>query len=170
LPEIDLAIQKLSEEPVEDIDDSTSVTGVPVCQVGDIWELDGHRVHCGDAKSEAAFDKLMQDGRGDVVIIDPPYNVPIKGHVSGKGKVRHREFAQGVGELSREEFIRFLTDSCGLLARYSKNGAVHFVCMDWAHLDELLVAGREVYAELKNIVVWVKSAAGMGSSIVPSTN
>jgi len=70
LPEIDLAIQKLSEEPVEDIDDSTSVTGVPVCQVGDIWELDGHRVHCGDAKSEAAFDKLMQDGRGVVVDYD----------------------------------------------------------------------------------------------------
>jgi len=163
LPEIDLAIQKLSEAPVEDIDDATSVTGVPVCQVSDIWELGGHRVHCGDARSEAAFDKLMPDERGDVVIIDPPYNVRIEGHVSGKGKIRHREFAQGVGELSRDEFIRFLTESCGLLAKYSKNGAVHFVFMDWAHLAELLIAGREVYAELKNIVVWVKSAAGMGS-------
>jgi DNA modification methylase len=105
----------------------------------------------------------MQDERGDVVIIDPPYNVRIGGHVSGKGKIRHREFAQGVGELSREDFIRFLTESCGLLAKHSKNGAVHFLFMDWAHLAELLVAGRQVYAELKNIVVWVKSAAGMGS-------
>jgi len=139
------------------------VTGVPVCQVGDIWELGGHRVHCGNARAGSAFDKLMQDERGDVVIIDPPYNVRIGGHVSGKGKIRHREFAQGVGELSREDFIRFLTESCGLLAKHSKNGSVHFVFMDWAHLAELLVAGRQVYAELKNIVVWVKSAAGMGS-------
>src|SRR3984893_1143428 len=163
LPEIDLAIQKLSEAPVEDIDDATSVTGVPICQIGDVWELDAHRVYCGDARSETAFDKLMQDGHAHVVIVDPPYNVPIQGHVSGKGKIRHREFAHGVGELSREDFIRFLADSCGLLAKFSKNGAIHFVFIDWAHLADLLVAGREVYSELKNIAVWVKSAAGMGS-------
>src|ERR1700752_4567387 len=54
LPEIDVAIQRLSEAPVEDIADTSSVTGVPVCQVGDLWELGAHRVYCGDAKSEPA--------------------------------------------------------------------------------------------------------------------
>jgi len=163
LPEIDLAIQKLSDPVIENIDDTSSETGVQVCQLGDVWELGGHHVHCGDATSEAAFERLMTDNRADVVFVDPPYNVRIDGHASGKGKVRHREFAQGSGELSREEFIRFLTGSCTLLRNYSKGGAIHFVCMDWKHLDELLAAGREVYAELKNIVVWVKSTAGMGS-------
>jgi DNA modification methylase len=163
LPEIDLAIQKLSEAAVEDNDDASSVTGVPVCHVGDVWRLGGHHVHCGDATSEAAFARLMTDDRADVVFIDPPYNVRIDGHVSGNGKVRHREFAQGSGELSREEFIRFLAGSCALLKNYSKDGAIHFVCMDWKHLDELLEAGREVYEKLKNIVAWVKSTAGMGS-------
>ena len=163
LPEIDLAIQKLSETAVEDDDFASSETGVQVCQVGDVWELGGHHLHCGDATSEAAFEKLMADDRAGVVFVDPPYNVCIDGHVSGNGKVRHREFAQGSGELSREEFIRFLTRACTLLKNYSKNGAVHFVCMDWKHLDELLAAGREVYSELKNIVAWVKSTAGMGS-------
>jgi hypothetical protein len=163
LPEIDLAIQKLSEPVVEDIDDASSETGVQVCQLGDVWELGGHHVHCGDATSEAAFERLMMDNRADVVFVDPPYNVRIDGHASGKGKVRHREFAQGSGELSQEDFIRFLAGSCTLLRNYSKNGAIHFVCMDWKHLDQLLAAGREVYAELKNIVVWVKSTAGMGS-------
>lgn len=163
LPEIDVAIQRLSEAPVEDIADTSSVTGVPVCQVGDLWELGAHRVYCGDAKSEPAFTELMEDERADIVVVDPPYNVRIEGHVTGKGQVRHREFAEGVGELSSEEFVRFLADSCGLLAKHSKNGAIHFVFMDWAHLGELLAAGREIYTELKNIVVWVKSAAGMGS-------
>jgi DNA modification methylase len=162
LPEIDLAIQKLSEVLVQD-DDASSATGVSVCQVNDVWELDGHRIHCGDATSHAAFERLMKDERADVVFVDPPYNVPIEGHVSGNGKVRHREFAQGAGELTREEFVGFLTGSCTLLKTYSKNGAIHFVCMDWKHLEELLSAGREVYAELKNIVTWVKSSAGMGS-------
>jgi DNA modification methylase len=162
LPEIDFAIQKLSEPLVQD-DDASSATGVPVCQAGDVWELGGHRVHCGDATSEVAFERFMKDERADVVFVDPPYNVPIDGHVSGKGRIRHREFAQGVGELTREEFIGFLTGCCTLLKNYSKNGAIHFVCMDWKHLDELLTAGHEVYAELKNIVAWVKSSAGMGS-------
>ena len=163
LPEIDLAIQKLSETAVEDDDFASSETGVQVCQVGDVWGLGGHHVLCGDATSEAAFEKLMVDDRADVVFVDPPYNVRIDGHVSGNGKVRHREFAQGSGELSRDEFIRFLTGTCTLLKNYSKNGAIHFVCMDWKHVDELLAAGREVYTELKNIVAWVKSTAGMGS-------
>jgi DNA modification methylase len=162
LPEIDFAIQRLSEPLVHD-HDASSATGVPVCQAGDVWGLGGHLVHCGDATSEAAFERLMKDERADVVFVDPPYNVPIDGHVSGKGKVRHREFAQGVGELTREEFIAFLTGCCTLLKNYSKNGAIHFVCMDWKHLEELLTAGREVYAELKNVVAWVKSSAGMGS-------
>ena len=105
----------------------------------------------------------MNGERAHVVFVDPPYNVPIDGHVSGKGKIRHREFAQGAGGLSREEFIRFLTSNCSLLAKHSENGAVHFLCMDWRHADELLAAGRKVYSELKNIVVWVKNNAGMGS-------
>ncbi|WP_284276388.1 site-specific DNA-methyltransferase, partial [Bradyrhizobium iriomotense] len=164
LPEIDLAMQQLDDRLTVDAnDEADTTTGVPVCQLGDVWQLGDHRIHCGDATSEAAFDILMSGERADVVFVDPPYNVPIDGHVSGKGKIRHREFAQGAGELSREEFSRFLTASCGLLARYSEAGAIHYVCMDWRHADELLAAGRDVYSELKNIAVWVKNNAGMGS-------
>ena len=164
LPEIDLALLSLQENPIQETDDEVgSATGVAVCQPGDVWQLDQHRIHCGDATSEAAFDMLMNEEVADVVFVDPPYNVKVDGHVSGKGKVRHREFAQGSGELSREEFIQFLTKTCGLLAKHSKDGSIHYVTMDWRHADELLATGREVYAELKNIVVWVKSNPGMGS-------
>jgi DNA modification methylase len=164
LPEIDLAMQKLDERLTVDANDETdATTGVPVCQLGDVWQLGDHRVHCGDATSEPAFDKLMNGEHAHVVFVDPPYNVPIAGYVSGKGKIRHREFAQGSGELSREEFTRLLTGSCALLTKHSKDGAIHYVCMDWRHADELLTAGRDLYSELKNIVVWVKSNAGMGS-------
>ena len=162
LPEIDLVMQKL-RDPLTADDEADAATGVPVCRLGDVWLVGDHRVHCADATSEATFDALMNGEHADVVFVDPPYNVPISGHVSGKGKARHREFAQGSGELDREEFIRLLTRSCELLAKYSKDGAIHFVCMDWRHADELLAAGRGLYSELKNIVVWVKSNAGMGS-------
>lgn len=140
-----------------------SETGVAVCRPGDIWELGPHRIQCGDATTEVAFASLMKEEHADVVFIDPPYNVRIDGHASGKGKVRHREFAQGAGEFSREQFVEFLTKACTQLKAYTVNGSIHFVCMDWKHVEELLTAGRAVYSELKNIVVWAKSNAGMGS-------
>ena len=164
LPEIDLTLQKLQGTGTAETDDEVdATTGVAVCQTGDVWQLGDHRLHCGDATSKIAFDLLMKEECANVVFVDPPYNVPVDGHVSGKGKVRHREFAQGSGELSREEFIQFLSQTSGLLAKHSTDGAIHFVCMDWRHADELLAAGREVYSELKNIAVWVKSTPGMGS-------
>jgi len=164
LPEIDLTLQKLQGTGTAETDDEVdATTGVAVCQTGDVWQLGDHRLHCGDATSKIAFDLLMKEECANVVFVDPPYNVPVDGHVSGKGKVRHREFAQGSGELSREEFIQFLSQTSGLLAKHSTDGAIHFVCMDWRHADELLAAGREVYSELKNIAVWVKSTPGTGS-------
>ncbi|MGY3499995.1 site-specific DNA-methyltransferase [Bradyrhizobium sp. USDA 4471] len=164
LPEIDRAIQKIDDGVTLEVSGVTdAASGVPVCRPGDFWQLGNHRILCGDAILEPSFENLMHDERAHAVFIDPPYNVPIEGHVSGKGRIRHREFAQGAGELSREQFSRFLTDCCTLLASYSENGAIHFVCMDWRHADELLAAGRGVYSELKNIAVWVKSNAGMGS-------
>jgi DNA modification methylase len=165
LPEIDLTLQTLQEAGLAEGADEpdAAITGVSVCQPGDVWQLGGHRICCGDATSEAAFDVLMKEELAQVVFVDPPYNVKVDGHVSGKGKVRHREFAQASGELSRDEFIHFLTASCAALAKHSKNGAIHYVCMDWRHADELIMAGREVYSELKNIAVWVKSNPGMGS-------
>ena len=92
LPEIDVAIQRLTETSVEEIAVTSSNTGVPVCQVGDLWQLGPHRVYCGDAKSDLSFAELMEGMRADIVFVDPPYNVRIEGHVSGKGKTRHREF------------------------------------------------------------------------------
>jgi DNA modification methylase len=35
--------------------------------------------------------------------------------------------------------------------------------MDWRHLGELHAAGAKAYTELKNVCVWVKHNAGMGS-------
>jgi DNA modification methylase len=165
LPEIDLTLQTLQEPRSSDGADEpeAAVTGASVCKPGDVWQLVDHRIHCADATSEATFDTLMKEELAHIVFVDPPYNVKVDGHVSGKGKVRHREFAQASGELSRDEFIRFLTASCSALANHSKNGSIHYVCMDWRHADELIVAGREVYSELKNIAVWVKSNPGMGS-------
>jgi hypothetical protein len=90
-----------------------------------------------------------------------PYNVPIDGHVCGLGRIRHREFAMGVGETSSLEFRTFLEHTLGPAADRCRDGAIAFVCMDWRHAEELITAGKNVFAELKNLCVWNKTNAGM---------
>ncbi|MEQ8694510.1 MAG: DNA methyltransferase [Gammaproteobacteria bacterium] len=98
-----------------------------------------------------------------MVFTDPPYNVPIDGHVCGLGSVKHEEFIMASGEMSEAEFINFLKVVSGHMTSVSSEGAIHFICMDWRHLFELLTAGRDTYTELKNLCVWNKSNGGMGS-------
>jgi DNA modification methylase len=105
----------------------------------------------------------LKDERCDLVFTDPPYNVPIDGHVCGLGRVRHREFAMGVGEMSRDGFVEFLQRTLGHAENVCRDGTIAFVCMDWRHLGELLQAGSAVFSELKNVCVWNKTNGGMGS-------
>ena len=112
---------------------------------------------------EAAIDRLMQHGKAHLVTTDPPYNVRIDGHVSGLGRTRHHEFVMAAGELSPRAFAEFLVQTLGNLARVSIDGALHFVFMDWRHLDELLSAARDVYSAQVNLCVWAKTNGGMGS-------
>ena len=105
----------------------------------------------------------MADKKAAMVFVDPPYNVPIDGHATGLGAIRHREFAMAAGEMTETEFTAFLTQVCQLLARFSLDGAIHFICMDWRHVAEVLAAARGVYREFKNLCVWAKDNAGMGS-------
>jgi DNA modification methylase len=98
-----------------------------------------------------------------MAFIDTPYNVAIEGNVSGLGTIHHQDFAMACGEMSVAQFTAFLARVFFLLARYSLDGAIHFVCMDWRHMAEVLAAGAQVYTELKNLCLWIKNHTGMGA-------
>jgi DNA modification methylase len=165
--EIDFRIESLATALIDEEDpaDTVPVIGAdkPVSKLGDLWLLGRHRVYCGDSLAESAYAALMATERAAMVFTDPPYNVKIDDHASGLGAIRHRDFAMACGEMDERQFAKFLTDACKLLAAHSTDGAIHFVCMDWRHMGELLTAGRAAYSELKNVCVWTKHNAGMGS-------
>jgi len=165
MAEIDLLIEGASGVPEEDADDLHPPvgSGPAITRPGDLWILGRHRIRCGNALEDEAYRVLMQQERAAMVFTDPPYNVPIDGHVSGLGAIRHREFAMASGEMDEDEFTEFLACTLGLLAGHSVDGALHFICMDWRHMGELLAAGRHAYTELKNVCVWTKDNPGMGS-------
>lgn len=134
----------------------------PRAQLGDIWQVGKHRIGCGDGRDVAFLHAIIGDGAAiDAAFLDPPYNVKINGHANAKG--RHREFAMASGEMSTSAFRTFLSETLGACAAVSRPGAVHFVCMDWRHMDDVSAAATPIYDELLNICVWNKSNAGMGS-------
>jgi DNA modification methylase len=134
-----------------------------VTQRGDLWRLAQHRVGCGDARTTADIDRVMQGDKARMAFLDPPYNVPIQGHVQSRGAVQHEEFAFASGEMTELEFIVFLRESLSQAARVSENGALHYTCMDWRLFGELLSATKGCYSSLINDCIWVKSNPGLGS-------
>ena len=136
---------------------------IPIAKPGDIWLLGSHRIYCGDALSIESFRLLLGNAEAQMIITDPPYNVPIDGHVCGLGAIKHDEFAMGSGEMSSAEFTDFLVNVFTNLRTFSVDGSIHYIFMDWRHAHELLSAGKEVYDEIKNICVWNKTNGGMGS-------
>lgn len=133
-----------------------------VTREGDIWILGEHRIICGNSLQKETLRPLMEDKKADMVFTDPPYNVKINGHVCGAGNVQHKEFKFASGEMTSEEFTQFLKTSFELLCMFSKDGSLHYICMDWRHIKEIITAA-DVYDQFKNLCVWRKDNAGMGS-------
>jgi hypothetical protein len=135
----------------------------PVSRVGDLWVLGEHHLFCGDALHTESYAHVLGADKADMMFADPPYNVPVAGHVSGLGAVKHADFAMASGELTSAEFQSFLRTALGHAASRSIDGAIHYICMDWRHQREVLAAGEDVYSKLMNLCVWNKSNAGVGS-------
>jgi DNA modification methylase len=134
-----------------------------ISRLDEVWQAGNHRICCGDALSAQSYKAVLNGSLAGLIITDPPFNVRITGHVGGSGKVQHREFAMASGEMAPGQFISFLTNSMEQLATHSRDGSLHYVFMDWRHCQEILSAGHAVYTELKNLCVWCKTNAGMGS-------
>jgi DNA modification methylase len=163
-PEIDFRIQSLdSPDAADHADEFDAVTGPAVSVAGDLWRLGPHRLYCGNSLDPAAYVELMETEKAAAVFTDPPYNVKIDGHVCGNGAITHREFAMAAGEMTQEEFTAFLTSGLTFMCAHSAPGALIYSCMDWRHMEEMLVAGRASECELLNLCIWAKTNGGMGS-------
>ena len=145
------------------VDEPVDLAGTAVSVIGDLWHFGRHRLLCGSALGSLEWEQLMAGELAAMGFTDPPWNVKVHGHVSGLGKVRHREFAMASGEMDRDEYVAFLLSAFGLMAKHSSPGSIHFAAIDWKHTPEMISAGEGAFTELKNICVWQKPSGGMGS-------
>jgi DNA modification methylase len=133
-----------------------------ISRTNDLWHLGDHRLYCGDACDETNLQRLMNGEQAAALITDPPYNRKI-GEIVGRGNIKHREFLSGSGEMSDMQFAAFSRKWMGSAAKFCENGALAYIFMDWRNLAQIQIAGNEVFSQLKNIIVWVKTNAGQGS-------
>ncbi|WP_172842522.1 DNA modification methylase [Bradyrhizobium erythrophlei] len=129
---------------------------------GIIWSLGDHRVGCGNATDLAFVSRVLNGRAANVCFVDAPYNIKVDGFITGKGRHRHREFIQGAGELSTDEYFALLRDSLLVLKRNCTPAALIYSCIDWRHVMEMTVAGRACDMPLYTICVWTKTNGGMG--------
>lgn len=163
-PEIDFILHdeviNSKEAPEDDLPDRLAPKRV---SFGNLWRLGVHYLLCGDSLKAESFECLMKGQKADMIFTDPPYNVKVDGHVGNKGKIKHDEFAYASGEMSDYEFQNFLKATLGNAKSYARDGALHYICMDWRHVHDLISVGSNIYDDFKNICVWNKQTAGMGS-------
>ena len=163
--QIDIILDQTSEGAADSdaADEAVEAPVSPVSRLGDLWQLGKHRLICGSSLDSAVWDRLLDGAKAAMSFVDPPYNVPVSGHVCGLGRVQHAEFAMASGEMSRSEFVQFLVAFLEPLTANLADGAIIDVCMDWRHLSELLEALERVKLSLINLCVWNKANGGMGS-------
>ena len=149
-----------SENNAEDFEEEQ----LPITsKVGDLWILGKHRLLCGDSTNSTDVQKLMNGKLADMIFTDPPYNVKVS-NISGINKGhKHSEFLMASGEMSVKEFIDFLSKIFKNLVSFSKNGSLHYVCMDWKHIYEILTAGLANYSAFQQLCIWNKGIGGMGA-------
>lgn len=158
--EVDVILSHAEGDPADE--EIPAVPAQPVTRAGDIWLAGPHRIGCGDAK-DLVFVRQLVTAPVAAAFMDPPFNVKVDGHAGGKGKIKHREFAEASGEMTRDEFVAFLSATLRSAVDVSAPGAVHFLVMDHHHLDQLFEACAPLYDARLNLCVWKKSNAGMGS-------
>lgn len=163
--EIDILISEIGSDAPDPADQVPIIdpSKPAVSRLGDLWQIGSHVLLCGNALEKESYTRLLRGQKAQMVFVDPPYNVPIAGHVSGLGKLTHREFPMASGEMAPDQFTEFLRSAFGHLADFSVDGSIHFICMDWRHIREVSDAAGDIYRELKNICIWAKTDAGMGS-------
>lgn len=162
--ETDVLLGASRTAELNDLDDPPDPPAAEaISRAGDCWECGRHKVHGGDSTDGVFIGSLIGDRQVRLVLSDVPYNLKIEGFASGLGRKGHSDFAMASGEMTSGEYGSFLTNSIGNCLPHLIDGAMVLLFIDWRHVEEMLAAGRGSGLQLKNLLVWAKDNAGMGS-------
>lgn len=132
----------------------------PVARIGDHFILGRHEIICGDATDPVVLERLMHNDQAQLLLSDEPYNVTIAGNVT---RGAHREFVMASGEMTEKEFFAFNEAWMGACRPHLCDGALFGTFIDWRGYPTVHTAATALGLSPVNLIVWVKTNAGMGS-------
>lgn len=131
------------------------ITEVKV-QKGDVYEIGGSRLMCGDSTVEADILKLMEGAKADMVMTDPPY---ILDYLHGKSKGKDG-VTEGFGLKKNRKYLEtdVLPDNFSELwmANVAKVQKEDFSIIIFEHPKNLRIIWNalEVHWKYRNTIVW----------------
>jgi len=125
-------------------------------QKGDIYELDGSRILCGDSTIEEDMIKLMNGEKADMCFTDPPY---ILDYLKGKTKQKDG-VTTGFGAKKNRRYLEtdVLPDNftelwMGNISKIAKENFAIIVYENWKNIRTIWNE-MEKYWKVKNMIVW----------------
>lgn len=143
--------QEVVEDEAPEVDESEP----PKSELGKIYQLGKHRVMCGDSTLPDDVAKMMGGALGDLVFVDPPYNIDYEGKTKKRLKIENDKFTDG-------GFYQFLLDAFTNLYTFTKKGTAIYIAhadMERVNFQNALVDSG--YRQKQNII-WVKDSIVLG--------
>ena len=142
--------KKLSDDQEDDdFDETAAIPEVAYSQKGDIFELNGHRLMCGDSTDPTIVEKLMNGATADMIFTDPPYNVDYEGATGMKIKNDKQKDS---------DFLVFLSKSFSNMANSLKAGGAVYCCHADTEGLNFRTAFKGAGLKLSSCLIWVKNS------------
>ena len=151
-------------EPDEKDDEVPPVPEAPVSKIGDLYELGGHRVLCGNSIQLDTVSGLMGGIRSDMVFTDPPYLMNFDGSVHKDGS-KSRNSQHGViknDKMSKEDGEQFLYDIATTIRAFN-NGAF-YITFYRLGIDWIMNACTKAGLKWRNLIIWKKNNHNLSNS------
>jgi DNA modification methylase len=126
---------------------------------GDVYQLDRHKLMCGDSTCLSDMEKLMDGKKARLIFTDPPYNVDYKSRANNsydEGKYGHiKNFDDNKTE---KDCLQFYTDVLKNLYTVTTDDA----CIYWWYAQINIHINRQAFIDagwrIHQDVIWVKES------------
>lgn len=164
LPDIDTG-QAEEEAEEDDFNVGENLPSKPKAKYGNVYRLGNHRLICGDSTKPEVLDILIGEGKVDLFLTDPPYNVDYSSknealNAADKGNRVQKDIAND--KMGDEAFLEFLKAAFDNANRYLKKGGAFYIWHAGTEGLNFKLAVKSVGWELKQILIWVKNNMVLG--------